>query len=65
MHDHPQRDVDWSQYPDLGELVTGRTAGRTRPEQGTFFLNSTGVGAQFTAVAHRITRRTAGRAPPR
>lgn len=54
MHDHPQRELDWSRYPDLGELVTGRTAGRTDPEQRTFFLNSTGVGAQFTAVAHHV-----------
>jgi ornithine cyclodeaminase/alanine dehydrogenase-like protein (mu-crystallin family) len=54
MHDHPERDVDWSQYPDLGELVTGRTEGRSRQDQRTFFLNSTGVGAQFTAVAHHV-----------
>lgn len=54
MHDHPERDVDWSRYPDLGELVTGRTTGRTHPGQRTFFLNSTGVGAQFTAVAHHV-----------
>lgn len=54
MHDHPARDVNWSDYPDLGELVTGRAVGRTDPGQRTFFLNSTGVGAQFTAVAHHI-----------
>lgn len=54
MHDHPERDVDWSQFPDLGELVTGRTEGRSRADQRTFFLNSTGVGAQFTAVAHHV-----------
>lgn len=57
MRDHPPRDIDWNDYPDLGELVAGKTAGRTRDDQITFFLNSTGVGAQFTAVAHLIYER--------
>jgi ornithine cyclodeaminase/alanine dehydrogenase-like protein (mu-crystallin family) len=54
MRDHPPRDLDWDDFPDLGELVVGKTKGRERPEQKTFFLNSTGVGAQFTALAHLI-----------
>ena len=57
MRDHPPREIDWNDYPDLGELVAGGTAGRTRDDQITFFLNSTGVGAQFTAVAHLIYER--------
>jgi alanine dehydrogenase len=58
MRDHPPRELDWNDYPDLGELVTGKIAGRRRPDQRTFFLNSTGVGAQFTALAHLIYSRS-------
>jgi ornithine cyclodeaminase/alanine dehydrogenase-like protein (mu-crystallin family) len=54
MRDHPPRTIDWNDYPDLGELVAGKTEGRTRSDQRTFFLNSTGVGAQFTCLAHFI-----------
>jgi ornithine cyclodeaminase/alanine dehydrogenase-like protein (mu-crystallin family) len=54
MRDHPPRSIDWNDYPDLGELVAGKIEGRTRPDQRTFFLNSTGVGAQFTCLAHLI-----------
>jgi ornithine cyclodeaminase/alanine dehydrogenase-like protein (mu-crystallin family) len=34
--------------------VAGRIRGRQNAQQRTFFLNSTGVGAQFTALAHLI-----------
>jgi ornithine cyclodeaminase/alanine dehydrogenase-like protein (mu-crystallin family) len=54
IQDHPPRDLDWNDYPDLGELVVGKINGRQNPQQRTFFLNSTGVGAQFTALAHLI-----------
>ena len=54
MRDHPPRTLDWNDFPDLGELVAGKAAGRTGPDQRTFFLNSTGVGAQFTELAHLI-----------
>jgi ornithine cyclodeaminase/alanine dehydrogenase-like protein (mu-crystallin family) len=57
MRDHPPRHIDWNDYPDLGELVAGKIEGRTRPDQVTFFLNSTGVGAQFTCLAHFIYTR--------
>jgi ornithine cyclodeaminase/alanine dehydrogenase-like protein (mu-crystallin family) len=55
IRDHPERALDWDKFPDLGELVAGKVAGRTRPDQRTFFLNSTGIGCQFTALAHFIT----------
>lgn len=58
VRDHPPRDLDWNDFPDLGELVTGKTEGRRSPAQRTFFLNSTGVGAQFTALAHLIYSRS-------
>ena len=54
MRDHPPGALDWASFPDLGELVAGQIAGRTRDDQITLFLNSTGVGAQFTAVANLI-----------
>lgn len=54
MRDHPPRDLDWNAFPDLGELVAGRTRKRESADQRTLFLNSTGVGAQFTALAHLI-----------
>jgi alanine dehydrogenase len=49
--------VDWSQYPDLGELVSGRAAGRTDPAQITFFMNNAGLGFQFAACAAQIWAR--------
>jgi alanine dehydrogenase len=54
MHDHPPSDIDWNDFADLGELVSGRVAARTTPEQRTFFLNSTGCGAQYSAVGQLI-----------
>jgi len=57
MRDHPDSAIDWNDYPDLGELVSGRIRPRMRDDEITLFLNSTGVGAQFTAVAHLIYQR--------
>jgi alanine dehydrogenase len=54
MHDHPPSDIDWNDFADLGELVSGRSPTRTKPEQRTFFLNSTGCGAQYSAVGQLI-----------
>jgi len=34
-----------------GPQIRGRIQGRTNPQQRTFFLNSTGCGAQYSAVA--------------
>jgi alanine dehydrogenase len=58
MRDHPPRDLDWDEFPDLGDLVAGQVPGRTSDAQTTFFLNSTGVGAQFTSVAQLIVERS-------
>jgi alanine dehydrogenase len=54
IRDHPPGSLDWDKFADLGELVAGKIEGRARPEQRTCFLNSTGIGAQFTALAHLI-----------
>ena len=56
MNDHPLRTLDWSAFPDLGVLVAGTIPGRTNDRQRTFFLNSTGIGAVYTAVGHLVYR---------
>lgn len=61
MRDHPPRELDWNDFPDLGELVTGKARGRQSDRDITLFLNSTGVGAQFTAVAHLIFEKARAR----
>ena len=38
------------QVPDLGDLVTGKTEGRTAEEQVTCFINNVGLGLQFTVA---------------
>ena len=57
MRDHPESEINWNDFPDLGELVSGRARRRISDDEITLFLNSTGVGAQFTAVAHLIYER--------
>lgn len=54
IRDHPPRSLNWNDFPDLGELVVGKIEGRTRRDQRTLFLNSTGIGTQFTALAYLI-----------
>jgi len=54
IRDHPERHLNWDDFPDLGELVVGKVKGRTKRDQTTFFLNSTGIGTQFTVLAHLI-----------
>ena len=58
IRDHPERSLNWDDFPDLGELVAGKTERRVRSDQRTLFLNSTGIGAQFTALAHLIYARS-------
>jgi alanine dehydrogenase len=57
IRDHPPARLNWDDFPDLGELVAGRVSGRTGRDQRTFFLNSTGIGCQFTVLAHLIYSR--------
>ena len=47
---------DWDRYPELGDLLSGRAAGRTDDRQVTFFLNNIGTGLQFAALAHAVFR---------
>ena len=46
-------ETDWSQYPDLGDLVSGRISGRSSDSQITFFMNNAGLGFQFAACGAR------------
>jgi len=39
---------------ELGTLLNGKAAGRTRPEQITLFKNNTGMGIQFAATAMKM-----------
>jgi ornithine cyclodeaminase/alanine dehydrogenase-like protein (mu-crystallin family) len=50
-------DFDYSQYPDLAELVVGDATGRSDDGQRTFFFNNIGMGAQFSAVGAVVYER--------
>lgn len=43
---------DWTRYPELCELIAGKTPGRTDDRQITFFLNNVGTGVQFAAMGY-------------
>jgi ornithine cyclodeaminase/alanine dehydrogenase-like protein (mu-crystallin family) len=55
-HDMPgvRRELprDWSKYPEICDLIAGKTAGRTNDQQITFFLNNVGTGVQFAAMGY-------------
>ncbi len=43
---------DWTRYPELCDLIAGKTPGRTNHKQLTFFLNNVGTGVQFAAMGY-------------
>jgi len=43
---------DWSHYPEIQDLLTGKVPGRTSDKQITFFLNNIGTGVQFAAIGY-------------
>jgi ornithine cyclodeaminase/alanine dehydrogenase-like protein (mu-crystallin family) len=49
---------DWSRFPEIGDLISGRARGRTSPDEITFFLNNIGTGVQFAAVGHAVLTRS-------
>lgn len=47
---------DWSRYPEISDLLTGKAPGRTSDHQITFFLNNIGTGVQFAALGYCVYR---------
>jgi ornithine cyclodeaminase len=45
--------IAWGDLPELGEILTGRAEGRTRPEQITLY-ESHGMGVQDLYAAHHV-----------
>jgi len=43
---------DWSQYPELCDLIAGKAPTRSSEKQITFFLNNIGTGVQFAAMGY-------------
>lgn len=43
---------DWSRYPEIQDLLVGKSPGRTNDQQITFFLNNMGTGVQFAAMGY-------------
>lgn len=43
---------DWTKYPEICDLISGKIPGRTGDEQITFFLNNVGTGVQFAAMGY-------------
>lgn len=58
----PDTEVGWSEYQSkfflqlriLADVVAGKIAGRERPDEITYFLNSVGLGIQFAAVGAKF-----------
>ena len=45
-----ERNVQWDQYAELGEVICGRARPRANDQEITFFCNNVGFGAQFAAL---------------
>jgi ornithine cyclodeaminase/alanine dehydrogenase-like protein (mu-crystallin family) len=43
---------DWTRYPELCDLIAGKSPSRTNDKQITFFLNNVGTGVQFAAMGY-------------
>jgi len=46
--------LHWEKMSDLGELLTGRTAGRKKADEITFHCNNIGLGIQHAASGARV-----------
>lgn len=47
----PDRDLGEDSFPELADLLTGHASGRQTADETTCFLNYSGTGYQFTAIA--------------
>ncbi|MBI4527598.1 MAG: ornithine cyclodeaminase family protein [Deltaproteobacteria bacterium] len=43
---------DWSRFPEIQDLLVGKSPGRASENQITFFLNNVGTGVQFAAMGY-------------
>lgn len=48
---------DVREWPDLSDLVSGRTEGRRSPNATTLFVNNVGMGLQFAAVGGLVLQK--------
>ena len=44
----------WISAPELHDVVSGKEAGRSRPDESTCFVNNIGLGVQFAAVGSAV-----------
>jgi ornithine cyclodeaminase/alanine dehydrogenase-like protein (mu-crystallin family) len=44
------RPIPWDEYPELGEVITGKARQRASENEITFFCNNVGFGAQFAGL---------------
>lgn len=49
--------IDFSKLPTLPDMIVGKYAGRTKPEEVTCFLNNLGMGYQFAAAGAIVCRK--------
>jgi len=49
--------LDFRATPSLADVIAGKAAGRTSPEQKTCFVNLPGIGLQFAAVGALLYRK--------
>jgi ornithine cyclodeaminase/alanine dehydrogenase-like protein (mu-crystallin family) len=49
--------MKWESIQEVQDLVAGKIAGRTSPDQITVFNNNTGAGTQFAALGAAVLRR--------
>ncbi len=54
---HAIAGVDFSMLPNLADIIAGKAAGRTSPEQTTCFVNIPGIGLQFAAAGAALYRK--------
>ena len=50
-------EMDLGALPELADLISGRVAGREKPEEVTCFLNNLGMGYQFAAAGAAVYRK--------
>jgi ornithine cyclodeaminase/alanine dehydrogenase-like protein (mu-crystallin family) len=43
---------NWSRYPEICDLIAGKSPSRTNDKQISFFLNNVGTGVQFAAMGY-------------